>query len=72
MDGVGVDAYLYIPVLGVECEQLPERVYRPPGNLDSSLNGVSLAESGKKNSSLECAQEESNNYSPSKDTAILS
>jgi pyruvate dehydrogenase kinase 2/3/4 len=71
MEGVGVDAYLYIPVLGVECEHLPERVYRSPGNLDSSLNVVSSAESGKKNSSLEWTQEESNNYSSSKETVVL-
>eukprot|EP00804_Cyclotella_cryptica_P009360 CCRYP_009025-RA/>CCRYP_009025-RA protein AED:0.13 eAED:0.15 QI:0/0/0/1/1/1/2/0/596 len=37
MEGYGVDAYLYLPVLGVACENLPQRVVRSPGNLDSSL-----------------------------------
>lgn len=69
MEGVGVDAYLYIPVLGVECEQLPERVYRSPGNLDSSLNVVSLVESGKKTSSLEW--KDSSNYLSSKDAVVV-
>lgn len=36
MEGYGVDAYLYLPVLGVACENLPQRVVRSPGNLDSS------------------------------------
>jgi len=36
MEGYGVDAYLYMPVLGVACENLPQRVIRSPGNLDSS------------------------------------
>ena len=36
MEGYGVDAYLYLPVLGVACENLPQRVIRSPGNLDSS------------------------------------
>lgn len=38
MEGFGVDAYLYLPVLGVECERLPERVYNSPGNLDSQID----------------------------------
>lgn len=36
LEGYGVDAYLYLPVLGVACENLPQRVVRSPGNLDSS------------------------------------
>lgn len=36
MEGYGVDAYLYLPVLGTGCENLPQRVVRSPGNLDSS------------------------------------
>lgn len=36
LEGYGVDAYLYLPVLGVACENLPQRVNRSPGNLDSS------------------------------------
>eukprot|EP00578_Thalassiosira_sp_NH16_P015716 CAMPEP_0181106882 /NCGR_PEP_ID=MMETSP1071-20121207/16766_1 /TAXON_ID=35127 /ORGANISM="Thalassiosira sp., Strain NH16" /LENGTH=646 /DNA_ID=CAMNT_0023190313 /DNA_START=82 /DNA_END=2022 /DNA_ORIENTATION=- len=36
MEGYGVDAYLYLPVLGVACENLPQRVIRSPGNLDST------------------------------------
>ncbi|KAL7476222.1 hypothetical protein ACHAW6_002098 [Cyclotella cf. meneghiniana] len=39
MEGYGVDAYLYLPVLGVACENLPQRVVRSPGNLDSSMTG---------------------------------
>jgi hypothetical protein len=35
MEGYGVDAYLYLPVLGAECENLPKRVRRSPGNRDS-------------------------------------
>ncbi len=38
MEGYGVDAYLYLPMLGVACENLPQRVIRSPGNLDSSHN----------------------------------
>eukprot|EP00565_Helicotheca_tamesis_P000403 CAMPEP_0185741544 /NCGR_PEP_ID=MMETSP1171-20130828/39017_1 /TAXON_ID=374046 /ORGANISM="Helicotheca tamensis, Strain CCMP826" /LENGTH=468 /DNA_ID=CAMNT_0028413523 /DNA_START=429 /DNA_END=1835 /DNA_ORIENTATION=- len=36
MEGYGVDAYLHLPVLGSACENLPERVIKSPGNLDSS------------------------------------
>jgi len=36
VEGYGVDAYLYLPVLGVACENLPQRVIHSPGNLDSS------------------------------------
>jgi len=36
IEGYGVDAYLYLPVLGVACENLPQRVIRSPGNMDSS------------------------------------
>jgi len=35
LEGYGVDAYLYLPVLGVACENLPPRVVRSPGNLAS-------------------------------------
>ena len=37
LEGYGVDAYLYLPVLGVACENLPQRVIRSPGNLDSAV-----------------------------------
>eukprot|EP00585_Thalassiosira_rotula_P010848 CAMPEP_0196137850 /NCGR_PEP_ID=MMETSP0910-20130528/5699_1 /TAXON_ID=49265 /ORGANISM="Thalassiosira rotula, Strain GSO102" /LENGTH=584 /DNA_ID=CAMNT_0041398367 /DNA_START=285 /DNA_END=2039 /DNA_ORIENTATION=- len=40
IEGYGVDAYLYLPVLGVACENLPQRVIRSPGNLDSSASTV--------------------------------
>mmetsp|Transcript_7211 Transcript_7211/g.15737 ORF Transcript_7211/g.15737 Transcript_7211/m.15737 type:complete len:628 (+) Transcript_7211:108-1991(+) len=36
MEGYGVDAYLYLPVLGSACENLPHRVTHSPGNLDST------------------------------------
>lgn len=36
MEGYGVDAYLYLPVLGAACENLPHRVIHSPGNLDST------------------------------------
>ena len=39
MEGYGVDAYLYLPVLGLACENLPQRVVRSPGNLASSAEG---------------------------------
>jgi pyruvate dehydrogenase kinase 2/3/4 len=48
MEGVGVDAYLYVPVLGVECEHLPDRVSHSPGNLDSSLDNFSTTSEGGK------------------------
>lgn len=35
MEGYGVDAYLYLPRLGDECENLPPRVTASPGNLES-------------------------------------
>jgi pyruvate dehydrogenase kinase 2/3/4 len=38
MEGYGVDAYLHLPVLGVQCENLPQSVYNSPGNLDSTLD----------------------------------
>ena len=38
MEGYGVDAYVYLPVLGSACEKLPQRVNLSPGNLDSSLH----------------------------------
>merc|ERR1712228_76936 len=37
MEGVGLDAYLYLPVLGSACENLPKSVAISPGNLDSSI-----------------------------------
>jgi len=40
IEGYGVDAYLYLPVLGVACENLPQRVTRSPGNLDSSHSNM--------------------------------
>ena len=39
MEGFGVDAYLYLPVLGAACENLPQRVTQSPGNLDSNPSG---------------------------------
>lgn len=42
LEGYGVDAYLYLPVLGVACENLPQRVVRSPGNLDSSFPAMIL------------------------------
>mmetsp|Transcript_10424 Transcript_10424/g.29310 ORF Transcript_10424/g.29310 Transcript_10424/m.29310 type:complete len:606 (-) Transcript_10424:1949-3766(-) len=36
MEGFGVDAYIYLPVLGAACENLPQRVTQSPGNLDSN------------------------------------
>lgn len=38
MEGFGVDAYLHIPVLGVQCENLPESVINSPGNMDSTMD----------------------------------
>jgi len=46
MEGYGVDAYLYLPVLGVACENLPQRVIRSPGNLDSSQTGELFDDEG--------------------------
>merc|ERR1712157_75133 len=39
-EGVGLDAYLYLPVLGEACENLPKKVAISPGNLDSSANNA--------------------------------
>lgn len=39
MEGYGVDAYLYLPVLGVACENLPKRVLKSPGQGDSVHDG---------------------------------
>lgn len=39
MEGYGVDAYLYLPMLGKACENLPKRVLQSPGNLDSVHDG---------------------------------
>mmetsp|Transcript_19767 Transcript_19767/g.22756 ORF Transcript_19767/g.22756 Transcript_19767/m.22756 type:complete len:645 (+) Transcript_19767:307-2241(+) len=35
LEGYGVDAYLYLPMLGTSCENLSEDVQNSPGNLDS-------------------------------------
>lgn len=35
MEGYGVDAYLYLPMLGKSCENLPKRVLNSPGQGDS-------------------------------------
>ena len=35
MEGYGVDAYLYLPVLGQACENLPKRVQKSPAAFDS-------------------------------------
>ena len=37
-EGVGLDAYLYLPVLGEACENLPDKVATSPGNLDSTIS----------------------------------
>ena len=39
MEGYGVDAYLYLPVLGIACENLPKRVLKSPGQGDSVHDG---------------------------------
>ena len=44
MEGFGVDAYLYLPVLGAACENLPQRVTQSPGNLDSNPSGYSYGD----------------------------
>merc|ERR1711879_844141 len=36
MEGYGLDAYLHLPVLGVACENMPERVAQSPANLESN------------------------------------
>ncbi|GMH50629.1 hypothetical protein TrRE_jg1283, partial [Triparma retinervis] len=36
MEGYGVDTYLQLPILGEECENLPEAVENSPGNKDST------------------------------------
>mmetsp|Transcript_2800 Transcript_2800/g.4132 ORF Transcript_2800/g.4132 Transcript_2800/m.4132 type:complete len:608 (+) Transcript_2800:52-1875(+) len=51
MEGYGVDAYIYLPVLGVACENLPQRVNLSPGNLDSSHGGEILDGDGYYDSS---------------------
>ena len=38
MEGYGLDAYLYLPVLGDACENLPREVNNSPGNLDSTVD----------------------------------
>ena len=42
MEGYGLDAYMYLPVLGVSCENLPEQVNLSPGNLDSTVATLSF------------------------------
>ena len=39
MEGYGVDAYLYLPMLGDAGENLPKRVLLSPGNADSTYDG---------------------------------
>lgn len=36
MEGYGVDTYLQLPILGADCENLPEAVAKSPGNTDST------------------------------------
>jgi len=60
MEGYGVDAYLYLPVLGVACENLPQRVIRSPGNLDSS------------HSKLEAILDGDGYYEPAEETGYAS
>ena len=43
MEGYGVDAYLYLPVLGRACETLPERV-RDFGVISNGEEGTEEAE----------------------------
>ncbi|GMH78382.1 hypothetical protein TrST_g3559 [Triparma strigata] len=38
MEGYGVDTYLHLPVLGTDCENLPDAVENSPGNTDSNEN----------------------------------
>jgi pyruvate dehydrogenase kinase 2/3/4 len=40
MEGYGLDAYLYLPRLGENCENLPRRVIASPGELDSNPQNV--------------------------------
>eukprot|EP00559_Dactyliosolen_fragilissimus_P005998 CAMPEP_0184865680 /NCGR_PEP_ID=MMETSP0580-20130426/18794_1 /TAXON_ID=1118495 /ORGANISM="Dactyliosolen fragilissimus" /LENGTH=597 /DNA_ID=CAMNT_0027364973 /DNA_START=64 /DNA_END=1857 /DNA_ORIENTATION=- len=37
MEGYGVDTYLYLSMLGEECENLPKKVLTSPANSDSSV-----------------------------------
>jgi len=46
MEGYGVDAYLYLPVLGDACENLPKRVRKSPANNDSVHDGNHHAYAG--------------------------
>jgi len=43
-EGVGLDAYIYLPVLGEACENLPDKVAASPGNLDSSISSNDTAD----------------------------
>jgi len=53
MEGYGLDAYLYLPVLGVACENLPSEVNLSPGNLDSNvtLEDINFLDSKSRGSS---------------------
>lgn len=42
MEGYGVDAYLHLPTLGLECENLPKKVLRSPGNQTSNADQSDL------------------------------
>lgn len=55
MEGYGVDAYLYMPVLGVACENLPRRVIHSPGNLNSS---ATRAEEDRRSGKGDSAEED--------------
>lgn len=52
MEGYGVDAYIYLPVLGQACENLPKRVAMSPGNIDSVFDGNHHAYYGDSFSSM--------------------
>mmetsp|Transcript_16721 Transcript_16721/g.24510 ORF Transcript_16721/g.24510 Transcript_16721/m.24510 type:complete len:578 (+) Transcript_16721:109-1842(+) len=58
MEGYGVDAYLYLPVLGDACENLPERVQKSPANHDSVHDGNHHAYHGDSFSSTDLSAEE--------------
>jgi len=42
MEGHGVDAYLYLPRLGYQCEKLPQLVKTSPGEGDSTIGDFDL------------------------------
>jgi pyruvate dehydrogenase kinase 2/3/4 len=37
MEGYGVDSYIYLPVLGSNCENLPQRVLLSPSSQEGNL-----------------------------------